>query len=117
MSYQAINEWFLQNPNVPLIIIFVCVSYIYNKVFRTEKLTVRQSVRKHIQALKMRRFGVLGKSLLIYFLILLGSYMLVFFQLMGLPIIPSLAIAISLMLIVRIRYWVEERNRRLEGKQ
>lgn len=99
-----------------LLIIFVCIAYIYNKVFRVEKLTFRQSVRKHLQAIKKGQWTVPGRSFLIYFLILIGSYMLLFFQEMGLPIIPSLLIAIGLMLIVRIRYWVQERGQRAGGQ-
>jgi hypothetical protein len=95
-----------------LLIIFICITYIYNKVFRAEKLTIRQSVRKHLQAVRNREWSISGRSLLIYSLILIGSYMLLFFQEMGLPIIPSLLIAIGLMLIVRIRYWIQERNQK-----
>ncbi len=93
-----------------LIVIFLCIAYIYNKVFRVEQLTIRQSVSKHVRALRNRQFKVTGRSLLIYGLILVGSYMLLFFQLMGLPIIISLAVAIGLMLIVRIRYWIQGRQ-------
>lgn len=93
-----------------LLLIFLCIAYIYNKVFRVEQLTIRQSITKHFRAIRNRQFSVAGKSLLIYGLILCGSYMLLFFQLMGLPILISLAIAIGLMLIVRIRYWIQGRQ-------
>ncbi len=107
LSYGALNEWINQDVRITILIIFLCVAYVYNKVFRVEPLTFRQSLTRHIQALRNRKFMVLGKSLLIYFLIYLGSLMLAFFQLMGLPIIISLAIAIMLMLIVRVRYWIQ----------
>jgi hypothetical protein len=93
-----------------LIVIFLCIAYIYNKVFRVEQLTFRQSISKHVRALRNRQFKIAGRSVLIYGLILIGSYMLLFFQLMGLPIIISLAVAIGLMLIVRIRYWIQGRQ-------
>jgi hypothetical protein len=113
-SYAALNEWFFEHTRLTFLIIFVCIAYIYNKVFRVEQRTFRQSLVHHLRALRNRQFLVLTRSLWIYFLIALGAVMLVFFQLMGLPIIPSLAVAIGLMLMVRIRYWVQARGPKQE---
>ncbi|MNY45911.1 hypothetical protein D3C86_1810490 [compost metagenome] len=67
------------------------MSYVYNKVFRTRKLPVL-------------------KTAIIYVLLAIGSVMLLVFQIVGLPIVLCLAVAISLMLMVRIRYFVEKRT-------
>ncbi|WP_019533035.1 YlaH-like family protein [Paenibacillus ginsengihumi] len=85
------REWFLDHPWITYLIIFVLITYVYNKVFRARKLP-------------------LLKDLIIYLLLALGSIMLLFFQLAGLPIVPSLSIAVILMLIVRIRYFIQERQ-------
>jgi len=83
--------WFAEHLWTSYIIIFVLISYIYNKVFRVRKLP-------------------LLKMLIVYVLIAIGSVILLFFQVdAGLPIIPSLTLAMILMLIVRIRYFLQER--------
>jgi hypothetical protein len=83
-------EWFSNHIQVTFLIIFVMVSYVYNNVFRTRKLPIL-------------------KSLIVYFLIAMGSVMLLYFQLLGLPIVICLAVAIFLMFLVRIRYFIEKR--------
>ncbi|KRE52323.1 hypothetical protein ASG85_02410 [Paenibacillus sp. Soil724D2] len=67
------------------------MSYVYNKVFRTRKLPVL-------------------KTAIIYVLLAIGSVMLLVFQIVGLPIVLCLAVAISLMFLVRIRYFIEKRS-------
>ncbi len=116
LSYGALNDWINTDVRLTILIIFLCVAYVYNKVFRIEQLTIRQSLVKHLRALRNRQFLVLGKTLLVYFLIYLGSLILAFFQKMGLPIIISLAIAIGLMLIVRVRYWIQGMQSNEDGK-
>jgi hypothetical protein len=62
----------------------------------------------------MRKLPLL-KDLIVYLLLGVGSFLLLIFQLDAeLPIIPSLAIAVLLMLIVRIRYWITERSGKKE---
>ena len=86
--------WFAEHLWTSYIIIFVFLSYIYNKVFRVRKLP-------------------LLKMFIVYVLIAIGSVILLFFQVdAGLPIIPSLTLAIILILIVRIRYFLQERSQR-----
>jgi c-di-AMP phosphodiesterase-like protein len=87
------NEFFISHIWLTYAIIIVLVSYVYNKVFRVRKLP-------------------LLKDMLIYLLIAIGSIILLFFQLNGLPIIASLAVAVFLMFLVRVRYFVEERAKR-----
>lgn len=94
----ALNEWFLKHPFITFFIIFAFVSFVYNKVFRVQqKLSI-------------------GKTILVYLIIAIGSVMLLFFQTLGrLPIILCLAVAIFLMLLVRIRYFIEGRAKKKEG--
>lgn len=85
------NEWFAVHPGIAFIIIFICLVLIYNKIFRVRKLPVL-------------------KNLILYVILAFGSYMLLFFQVdAGLPIIPSLGLAILLMLVVKIRSFFTKR--------
>jgi hypothetical protein len=92
------REWFLEHFWITYAIIFILVSYVYNKVFRVGKLTI-------------------PKAILVYVLIAMGSYMLMIFQALGLPIVLSLAVAVFLMLIVRVRYFLEGRTKRKQDEQ
>lgn len=74
------------------LLILVFLIYVYNNVFRVRKLP-------------------LLKDAVIYLLIALGAFLLLTFQIdANLPIWQCLAIAVGLMLFVRIRYWVLERS-------
>jgi hypothetical protein len=78
------------------VLIFVFLVYIYNKVFRVRKLP-------------------LLKDLVIYALIALGAFVLLIFQVdANLPIVYSLAVAVGLMLTVRIRYFFLDRAKQKE---
>jgi 4-hydroxybenzoate polyprenyltransferase len=88
-----LNEWFLNHMILTYILIFIFLSYVYNKVFRTRKLPIL-------------------KTVVIYILLAIGSMMLLFFQIVGLPIVLCLSVAIFLMLLVRVRYFVEKRTGR-----
>ncbi|CAG7620352.1 YlaH-like family protein [Paenibacillus allorhizosphaerae] len=85
------TEWFGEHPWITFVLIFILITYVYNKVFRTRKLPVL-------------------KNAVIYLLLAFGSLMLLFFQIAGLPIVPSLTVAVVLMLMVRIRYFFQERS-------
>nr|WP_090798567.1 YlaH-like family protein [Paenibacillus sp. GP183] len=87
------NEWFYNHMILTYILIFILLSFVYNRVFRTRKLPVL-------------------KALIIYLLIGIGAILLLFFQLVGLPIILCLCAAILMMLILRIRYFIEKRSGR-----
>ncbi|WP_248926631.1 YlaH-like family protein [Paenibacillus hamazuiensis] len=85
-------DWFGEHPWITFILIYVLVTYVYNKVFRTRKLP-------------------LLKDLIVYIMLGVGSLLLLVFQIDArLPIIPSLAVAVAMMLIVRIRYWIAGRT-------
>nr|WP_275983477.1 YlaH-like family protein [Paenibacillus hamazuiensis] len=88
----AVYDWFGEHPWITFILIYVLVTYVYNKVFRTRKLP-------------------LLKDLIVYIMLGVGSLLLLVFQIDArLPIIPSLAVAVAMMLIVRIRYWIAGRT-------
>ncbi|CAM3379334.1 MULTISPECIES: YlaH-like family protein [Paenibacillus] len=88
------QEWLAAHPLISYILIFVMITYVYNKVFR-----VKQKLP-------------LLKEILLYFLMLLGSAILLVFQIDKLPIIQCLLVAVALMFMVRIRYFVEERQKK-----
>jgi 4-hydroxybenzoate polyprenyltransferase len=85
------TEWFREHPYITFVLIYAMITYVYNKVF------------------KVRRLPVL-KEAIIYLMLALGALMLLFFQLGALPIVPCLAVAIGLMLMVRIRYFFQDRR-------
>jgi hypothetical protein len=87
------NEWFGNHIILTYILIFILLSFVYNKVFRTRKLPVL-------------------KALIVYLLMGVGSILLLFFQVAGLPIILCLGVAVLMMLILRIRYFIEKRSGR-----
>ncbi|WP_042197509.1 YlaH-like family protein [Paenibacillus camerounensis] len=88
------QSWFADHPIVAYIVIFVLLTYVYNRVFRVnQKLPV-------------------GKEVVLYLMMALGSGMLLIFQHDKLPIIQCLLVAVGLMLLVRVRYLVEARQKR-----
>lgn len=88
----ALPNWFTW------ILIFLFLTYIYNKVFRVRKLPIL-------------------KDLIVYATMLAGAFLLLVFQVdAGLPIVYSLAVAVLLMFTVRVRYWVEERRKRMDAR-
>lgn len=88
------QAWFASHPLVSYIVIFVLITYIYNKVFRVNQ-----------------RLPLL-KEVLLYILMAIGSGMLLIFQTTKLPIIQCLLVAVALMLLVRVRYFVEARQKK-----
>jgi uncharacterized membrane protein len=77
---------------ITLLLIFVGISFIYNRVFRARKLPVL-------------------KEAVVYAMILIGSFFLLVFQLdANLPIVYSLSVAIGLIFIYQLRVWNEQRK-------
>lgn len=87
------TEWFREHPLITYLIIFVLITYVYNKVFKTRRLPIL-------------------KEAIIYLMLALGAGMLLMFQLGGLPIIPSLSVAVGLMFLVKIRYFIQDRAKK-----
>ncbi|MGF7046128.1 putative tellurium resistance membrane protein TerC [Paenibacillus sp. DS2015] len=88
------QAWFASHPIIAYLVIFVLITYVYNKVFR-----VQQKLP-------------LLKEIILYILMALGSGMLLIFQHDKLPIIQCLLVAVGLMLLVRVRYFVEGRQKK-----
>ncbi|WP_068616302.1 YlaH-like family protein [Paenibacillus tuaregi] len=88
------QDWFSHHWYISYLIIFVLVAYVYNKVFRAQhKLP-------------------LWKEAILYVLMAVGCVLLLIFQIFRLPIIQCLFVAVVLMLMVRIRYLVEGRQKK-----
>lgn len=87
------TEWFREHPYITYVIIFVLMTYVYNKVF------------------KMRRLPIL-KEAIVYIVLGIGALMLLMFQLGALPIVPSLTVAVAMMFLYRIRYFFSSRMNR-----
>ncbi|MGZ9585042.1 YlaH-like family protein [Paenibacillus marinisediminis] len=87
------QQWLADHPLISYVLIFAMVSFVFNKVFRTQKLPIL-------------------KDVIIYLMIALGSFMLLVFQIDKLPIVQSLGVAIALMFMVRIRYFIEGRRKK-----
>ncbi|ULO08853.1 YlaH-like family protein [Paenibacillus sp. 19GGS1-52] len=86
--------WFAAHSVIAYIVIFILLTYVYNQVFRVnQKLPI-------------------GKEIVLYIMMALGSGMLLIFQHDKLPIIQCLLVAVGLMLLVRVRYFMEARQRR-----
>ncbi|MBW4840613.1 MAG: YlaH-like family protein [Paenibacillaceae bacterium] len=86
------QSWFAEHPVISYVLIFVLIVFVYNKVFRAQQ--------------KLPLF----KEIILYLLMALGSFLLLIFQIDKLPIIQCLLVAVVLMLMVRIRYFVEGRR-------
>ncbi|RAV19764.1 hypothetical protein DQG23_17620 [Paenibacillus contaminans] len=90
----SITGWLVTHPWITYIMIYIFLVYVYNKVFRVRRLPIL-------------------KEALVYLLIGVGAFVLLLFQVdLQLPIVPCLTVAVALMFMVRIRYWVEARQKR-----
>ncbi|WP_409341285.1 YlaH-like family protein [Paenibacillus sp. MBLB4367] len=90
----TITGWLVTHPWITYILIYIFLVYVYNKVFRVRRLPIL-------------------KEAIVYLLIAVGAFVLLLFQVdLQLPIVPCLAVAVGLMFLVRIRYWVEARQKR-----
>ncbi len=72
------TAWLSEHPSIAFVAIYVCLAYIYNKVFRVRKLPVL-------------------KAAIVYLLLGVGALILLFFQLVPpqIPIVPSMLVAIG----------------------
>jgi len=85
------SQWLAEHLLITYFIIYVCLTYVYHKVFRARKLPIL-------------------KEAVIYLLMGVGAFVLFLFQVdLGLPIVACLLFALSLLFIVRIRYFFLDR--------
>lgn len=87
------QEWLASHPFVSYALIYLLIVYVFNKVFRVQKLPIL-------------------KEVMIYLLMGLGAFVLLIFQIDKLPIIQCLFVAVALMFMVRIRYFMEARRKK-----
>ena len=81
----GINDWLQDHLGITYILIFICITFVYIKVFRVRKLPIL-------------------KELIVYLMIAIGSVLLLIFQIdASLPILQSLLVAIGMMAIYRLR--------------
>jgi len=72
--------------------------YVFNKVFRVQELSI-------------------GREVVIYFMMALGAFILLIFQIDKLPIVQCLVMTIALMFLVRIRNLIEKRRKKVTNVQ
>ncbi|QJC52526.1 hypothetical protein HGI30_13770 [Paenibacillus albicereus] len=85
------QEWLSDHPLVSYILILASVIYIFNKVFRPQQ-----------------RLPLL-KEILVYLMMAIGSAVLLVFQIDKLPIIQCMAVAVAMMLLLRVRQFNDRR--------
>lgn len=88
----GLTGWLALHPWITYFLIYVLLVFIYNKVFRMQKLPIL-------------------KELVIYLLMAFGSFILLIFQIDKLPIVYSLFAAVVLILLVRVRDMISKRKR------
>jgi CDP-diglyceride synthetase len=85
---------FMREHWLTYLIILVCVIIVYNRVFRPRKLP-------------------LLKDAIVYLLMAAGSFLLLIFEVdAGLPIVFCLLVAVALLVVVRVRYWIIDRKKK-----
>ncbi|MCR8845770.1 MULTISPECIES: YlaH-like family protein [Paenibacillus] len=87
------QQWFADHMLISYLLIFAFVAFIFNQVFRVQKLP-------------------LLKEIIIHIVMALGCLILLVLQIDKLPIIQCLFVAVVLMFMVRIRYFVEGRQKK-----
>lgn len=85
-------QWFADHYIVVWLLIFVMISFIYKKVFQPGKITI-------------------SKALVVYGVLAISSFFLALFQ-ADFPILQCMAIAIGLMLLVKVRYFFEKKQQK-----
>lgn len=88
--------WFHDNPLIAYLIILACTIYIFNAVFRPGRLP-------------------LLKEVIVYVMMALGSLVLLVLQIDKLPIIQCMAVAVVMMLMLRLRQLYDKRRGSRKG--
>lgn len=87
------QQWLSVHPLVSYLLIFGFVIYIFNKVFRPQKKLP------------------LVKEIAVYLFMAFGSAVLLLLQIDKLPIIQCMAVAVAMMLLLRIRQFYDRKKR------
>lgn len=78
------QDWLSDHPLISYILIFCLVLYIFNAVFRVQRLPIL-------------------KEILVHLVMAIGSFVLFILQIDKLPIIQCLSVAVAMMLLLRGR--------------
>ncbi|MFC5532156.1 YlaH-like family protein [Cohnella yongneupensis] len=84
------QHWFQDHPLVSYLLILAFVIYIFNAVFRPGRLPIL-------------------KEVLVYLMMAVGCYVLLVLQLLILPIIQCMSVAVFMMLLLRLRQLYDKR--------
>lgn len=87
------QQWFHEHPIIAYVLILAFTIYIFNAVFRPGRLPIL-------------------KEALVYLFMAIGCLVLLLLQYDKLPIIQCMAIAVALMLILRLRQLYDKRRKR-----
>jgi hypothetical protein len=78
------QDWFGNHPVITYVLILACILYIFNAVFRVQRLPILKEVLVHI-------------------IMMVGAFVLFILQIDKLPIIQCMSVAIIMMLMLRGR--------------
>ena len=88
--------WFQEHPFISYLIILACTIYIFNSVFRPGRLPIL-------------------KEVLVYVMMAIGCLILLVLQIDKLPIIQCMAVAVVMMLMLRLRQLYDKRRNGRRG--
>lgn len=92
------QQWFHEHQIVSYLLILAFTIYIFNAVFRPGKLPIL-------------------KEVVVYLMMALGCGILLIMQLDKLPIIQCMAVAVAMMLLLRLRQVYDKMNKRRESRK
>jgi hypothetical protein len=87
----AMQQWFSDHPFISYVLILACTIYIFNAVFRTGRLPIL-------------------KEIIVYIIMAVGCLVLLVLQIDKLPIIQCMAVAVAMMLMLRLRQLYDKRR-------
>ncbi|GFN30370.1 YlaH-like family protein [Paenibacillus xylaniclasticus] len=90
------QEWFSNHPVITYVLILACTIYIFNAVFRVQRLPIL-------------------KEVLVHLIMAIGAFVLFILQIDKLPIIQCMAVAIIMMMMLRGRQ-LYDKLRKKNGK-
>jgi hypothetical protein len=94
----AMQQWFHLHPLIAYVLILAFTIYIFNAVFRMGRLPIL-------------------KEIAVYLIMAIGCLILLLLQFDKLPIIQCMAVAVAMMLLLRLRQLYDKfRNRRGPGE-
>lgn len=91
------QQWFHDHPIISYLLIVACTIYIFNTVFRVGKLPIL-------------------KEILVHIVLAIGCLVLLLLQLDKLPIIQCMAVAVGMMLLLRLRQMYDKRKNYQKNK-